>query len=457
MDAGSLGRAGSNLFKRALQLAAGEKKQVGEKEELAFWATKRGKIVPSWRRRFFVCETSAQPDKSSLVLSYWSDEKAAKTRNDASAALKGRITVESVVHEHGLGVKIHDKSGRTYLLQMENVQDMQSLLQIEDTRVACQGTSGTRVASQRTPSSGFSDMIEVAAIEKARLQAESGTIDAVQVYSTPHPQPTRVQTVNQLPGKPLLMAFLGQEELDLIVSNKILYWWPLDNGHANLIKADTGDQSARTLACNHPDGIVFRTVTTADFHEAWVDDPTVKDPLAAVAALVHIEKHQLHTVCGEFIHPYPKATKRLPTEQRGLSKQFFIDFKTRFKLPADMRVLVVLHMMRFLTAGTNRSFAELMQGQNDSNGNPYLAPVNLFVSHFTGYVFCEDIDAIDVFEEQEGTRFSSFVDVFAINQNNVGAAEEIASLNHVIACAKTTLLVFSPWHNPSVIVRVWCL
>ena len=91
--------------------------------------------------------------------------------------------------------------------------------------------------------------------------------------------------------------------------------------------------------------------------------------------------------------------------------------------------------MRFLTAGTGRSFAELMQGQTDESGKPYLSGVTLFVSHFTGYVLAEDIDAIDIFEKQEGQHYYSFVDVFAINQNEVCAAGEIMTLKAVIAQA----------------------
>ena len=95
-----------------------------------------------------------------------------------------------------------------------------------------------------------------------------------------------------------------------------------------------------------------------------------------------------------------------------------MDFKKQFKLPEDMPVLVVLHMMRFLTAGTGRSFAELMQGQKDAMGKPYLSSVTLFVSHFTGYVLAEDIETIDTFEAETSTSFYSFVDVFAVNQVN---------------------------------------
>jgi tetratricopeptide (TPR) repeat protein len=189
----------------------------------------------------------------------------------------------------------------------------------------------------------------------------------------------------------------------------------------------------------------------------WWDESAIKDPLAAVAALNHIAKHDLHTVCRRFIHPDPASTEKLPTRERGLSRQFFIDFKREFKLPDDMPVLVVLHMMRFLTAGTGRSFAELMQGLKDANGEPYLSDATLFVSHFTGYVLADDIDAIDIFEKQEGQHYYSFVDVFAINQNEVCAAGEITTLKAVIEQAKTTLLVLTPWHDPGVIRRVWCL
>ena len=37
----------------------------------------------------------------------------------------------------------------------------------------------------------------------------------------------------------------------------------------------------------------------------------------------------------------------------------YIDFQREFKITADMPVLTVLHMMRFLTAGTGRSFTPM--------------------------------------------------------------------------------------------------
>jgi tetratricopeptide (TPR) repeat protein len=266
------------------------------------------------------------------------------------------------------------------------------------------------------------------------------------------------------------LGFATPAWLSRNVSEDSVYLWPAANndlqaGEGEVEETIEGhDQEGRvdggrwTLLGSTEGALWCYTVRVSDFEqERWWDESKIKDSMAAIAALRHIAKHDLHAVCRNFIHQNPANTKPISTENRGLSRQFFIDFETSFKLPEDMPVLVVLHMMRFLTAGTGRSFAELMQGQTDDNGALYLSGVTLFVSHYTGYVLAEDINAIDVFEQQEGQLHYSFVDVFAINQNEVGAEGEIKTLEHVIACAKTTLLVLTPWHDPGVIRRVWCL
>jgi tetratricopeptide (TPR) repeat protein len=258
----------------------------------------------------------------------------------------------------------------------------------------------------------------------------------------------------------LALGFATNAWLEANIEKTDVYLWPT----AGQLKENEDDEEdgAKVWTLMGSDRIneslrSFR-VEPRDFEvPRWWDESATKDTLAAVAALNHIAEHNLHTVCRGFIHPDPASTEKLQTGARGLSRQFFIDFKRQFKLPDDMPVLVVLHMMRFLTAGTGRSFAELMQGQKDANGKPYLSDATLFVSHFTGYVLAEDIDAIDIFEKQEGQHYYSFVDVFAINQNEVCAAGEIMTLKAVIEQAKTTLLVLTPWHDPGVIRRVWCL
>jgi tetratricopeptide (TPR) repeat protein len=202
-----------------------------------------------------------------------------------------------------------------------------------------------------------------------------------------------------------------------------------------------------------------QTVNLDMLQNDWLDCKD-KDLVASSIALKHIAEHELHSVCRNFFHSEPMKTSMRPQEQRGLSRQFFVDFKERFKIPEDMPVLVVQHMARYFTAGTGRSFAELMEGQRDAEGRLYLSSVTLFVSHFTGYVMSEDIDAIGLFERQEGRQYYSFMDSFAINQNNVGdelGPSDNPSFDQVIKCAETTLLVLTPWHDPGVIRRVWCL
>jgi tetratricopeptide (TPR) repeat protein len=96
----------------------------------------------------------------------------------------------------------------------------------------------------------------------------------------------------------------------------------------------------------------------------------------------------------------------------------------------------------------------------DSRGSSYLAnpyPADMFVSHFAGHGFGEDSEAIQRVVRREGRNFHLFIDVFANNQNEVGAEQDIQMRGDVIGGVQTTLLVLSPWQNPAVFARLWCL
>jgi hypothetical protein len=195
------------------------------------------------------------------------------------------------------------------------------------------------------------------------------------------------------------------------------------------------------------------------------EDPTdgnLAGTHAAAAALTHIQKYDLLQVRKGFISHSPLTTPHLPYEDRGLSLPFFSDFKREFCIPDGMRAVVVQQIVRFLTAGTGRSFGELMHGKRDREGKPYVGRTDLFISHYSGYVFSEDVDAISGYEASAQRSHYSFMDLFAVDQNSIGGgsrndANEFRALRHVVYCAKTTLLVLSPWHDPGVAMRLWCL
>ena len=147
----------------------------------------------------------------------------------------------------------------------------------------------------------------------------------------------------------LVLGLATQAWIDGNAKDGGVYFWPTKRGEDE--DEDGEGEGTWTLLGSEwgaADGSMRSyTVRASDFEQKrWWDDPKIKDALAAVEALRHIEKHDLHTVCRGFIHPDPAGTKPLPTEQRGLSRQFFIDFARAFKLPEDMPVLVVLHMVR---------------------------------------------------------------------------------------------------------------
>jgi hypothetical protein len=117
-------------------------------------------------------------------------------------------------------------------------------------------------------------------------------------------------------------------------------------GHRT-VTAVTGQPPRRT--------VVNVTVTPEQLQGSWWEREGVNiDALAAVAALTHLQHYNLFQVCRNFVHSQPLTTVVLPTQCRGLSMQFLTDFQREFMLPKDMKLLVVKHLVRFLTAGTGR-------------------------------------------------------------------------------------------------------
>jgi hypothetical protein len=251
------------------------------------------------------------------------------------------------------------------------------------------------------------------------------------------------------------IGFITAKFLSRQVEEGQLRMWPETN-------TPIGHWRVTTVLGQPPRRIVQRVnIKPTDLHgkieEGGVSKDINPDALAAVAALAHIAKHQLHQTARHFVNPQAMSTLSLPMEDRGLSSQFLADFKREFKIPADMQTTVVRQILRFLTAGTGRSFAELMQGRQDSSGQPYLATANLFVSHFAGHDTVAQIGAIQAFESREGRKCFSFIDVFATNQSEIAPEREMQSVGRVIECTQTTLLLLSPWHSPTALTRLWCL
>jgi hypothetical protein len=181
-----------------------------------------------------------------------------------------------------------------------------------------------------------------------------------------------------------------------------------------------------------------------------------RDMLAFTSAQIHLQKHL--ATAPRFIDEQ-SGWKKQPLEKRGLSLQFLEDFLDVFCIPESMIFLAVMWMAQTLTSGTGFSFAELMGSKTDKNGVPYLGTVNCFVSHAMSHSSSLDFQALRAYAARHSSSptLYFFIDVFAINQNNVGGEGELEALETVIREAHLTVLICDLWHKPSVLRRIWCL
>jgi hypothetical protein len=119
-------------------------------------------------------------------------------------------------------------------------------------------------------------------------------------------------------------------------------------------------------------------------------------------------------------------------------------------------------MVQQLTENAGFSLAEMMATTLDNNGIPYIGAVNRFASHATAHSIHLDYEALVEYSAKErdrdrSTKLFFFIDVFSINQSNVGSDGELPELENAIREAGTTVLIFDTWHDPEVIRRIWCL
>jgi hypothetical protein len=153
--------------------------------------------------------------------------------------------------------------------------------------------------------------------------------------------------------------------------------------------------------------------------------------------------------------PKSKSKTALPLTKRGLSSCFIKDFHDLLDIDKEVDVLVVLHMIKILTKPFSSSLAELLVGLHDSNNNLCVGTVTRFVSHATSYKARDDQSALEGCGGESAEYF--FVDVFSVNQSDPMGKSELGDLTSVIVGSQSTILIFSPWYDPEILRRVWCL
>ena len=187
--------------------------------------------------------------------------------------------------------------------------------------------------------------------------------------------------------------------------------------------------------------------------------PVPKDKAAWTLACDHIRDQRLLPVFDSFADSRERW-RPLPLVDRGLSLRFFADFHARFQIKHDFSFLAVLWLVQILTAVTGFSLAEVMGDTKDADGVPYRGRSNRFVSHATAHTSFEDYDALASYEASGGGGTKAedetlyyFVDVFGINQSDVGGTDELPKLEELIKACGHTVLIFNKWHDPEVVRR----
>lgn len=170
-------------------------------------------------------------------------------------------------------------------------------------------------------------------------------------------------------------------------------------------------------------------------------------------------------VDGRFDEPkFPRLSMNNLQNPLGVSIEFirkFIADNSHLSGFAEFTTLEVCdRIVKPLTKSRHFPFLELFRDQRDENGKLYVGPATAFVSHAWKYKFCEPVDVMEQFTEEEDPAAYFWFDLF-INDQNIAAKLPYewwkTTFMETISSIGTVLLVLSPWNDPVPITRAWCL
>ena len=105
------------------------------------------------------------------------------------------------------------------------------------------------------------------------------------------------------------------------------------------------------------------------------------------------------------------------------------------------------------------SYIDLYAGKRDAQGHLYIAPATAFVSHAWKYLFSIPIDVVRTHHKKNPSAYFWF-DIFVMNQHSddLKSSEWLRNtFNTTIVNTGTVLVCMSPWNDPVVLQRAWCL
>eukprot|EP00405_Crypthecodinium_cohnii_P033423 CAMPEP_0206531886 /NCGR_PEP_ID=MMETSP0325_2-20121206/4026_1 /ASSEMBLY_ACC=CAM_ASM_000347 /TAXON_ID=2866 /ORGANISM="Crypthecodinium cohnii, Strain Seligo" /LENGTH=518 /DNA_ID=CAMNT_0054028203 /DNA_START=333 /DNA_END=1888 /DNA_ORIENTATION=- len=151
----------------------------------------------------------------------------------------------------------------------------------------------------------------------------------------------------------------------------------------------------------------------------------------------------------------------LPLENRGVSLSMLVSFVKDREI--DIAMTTERVMQRYIKPESKPRrcpYVDLVKTLVDSSGVRAVKKPQYFVSHCWSDAFCILLEQLVIFSNREHTVLGPlhfWVDVFAINQHDVGAATELPMMPRVIQCSQAVLFTLNPWSEPKTLHRVWCL
>ena len=120
---------------------------------------------------------------------------------------------------------------------------------------------------------------------------------------------------------------------------------------------------------------------------------------------------------------------------------------------------VCQHLIKPLTAKHDCVFVDLLGGQTDGKGRPYLGIPTLFLSHAWKYRFSVPLSVMLKHAEENPDAYFWF-DLFVNDQNNAHNLPQefwTETFQRNIESIGKVILVLHPWHDPVPLQRAWCL
>ncbi len=112
-----------------------------------------------------------------------------------------------------------------------------------------------------------------------------------------------------------------------------------------------------------------------------------------------------------------------------------------------------------MTVQSESRFIDFFMAKLDADGELFIAPANVYVSHVWDSKFVATAEVLLVYaEENPGVYF--FLDVLVNSQHTIAMKSADwwkSTFPHMLEAIGTELVVFTYWGTQSILTRAWCL